>query len=426
MADAMTAPTRRGMLGLAAAAASGLVARGARAQPAQGELNAVWLAWPEGHVTPVFEKFRRDHPGITLRDERLPFNEIFQALEVRLQARGPTPDIYVVDGPLTASYAVRRHLQELDGIVGDLGRYTKAAQDQGTFRGRLFSLPLFSSSQLLYVNRRAFAEAGIEPPAADVEARWAWERVLEAAQRLTDRTANRWGLVIEQADRPYQLLPFAQSKGATAISADGLSATGHVDGPPFVDALRWYGELYTRHRVSPPGVFDTNLAQEVFATGRAAMFLGTNSNLAIFDGRPGLDWTTAPHPYFAGGRPVTPTGSWHIGMNPRTRNRDAASAFMRAFADPAMIEMQARLRPNPPVIRSVWDALGAALDTPGWRIMRHELSETAVPRPATPGWREYEDILRIAIREITGGAEAGPRLQRAARDIDRELAKYRA
>jgi multiple sugar transport system substrate-binding protein len=99
---------------------------------------------------------------------------------------------------------------------------------------------------------------------------------------------------------------------------------------------------------------------------------------------------------------------------------------MRAFADPAMIELQARLRPNPPVIRSVWDALGTALDTPGWRIMRHELSETAVPRPATPGWREYEDILRIAIREITGGAEAGPRLQRAARDIDRELAKYRA
>jgi multiple sugar transport system substrate-binding protein len=44
----------------------------------------------------------------------------------------------------------------------------------------------------------------------------------------------------------------------------------------------------------------------------------------------------------------------------------------------------------------------------------------------TPGFRDYEDILRIAIREIIGGAEAQARLRRAAQDIDRELAKYRA
>lgn len=419
--------TRRHAISLMAASTAAFAARGGPAfAQAKGELNVIWQAWPEGHVTPVFNKFKELNPGVALRDERLPFGELFQAIEVRLQSRGPTPDIFIADGPLTASYAVRRHVQELDGIVGDLSRYTRAARDQGSFRGKLYTLPLFSSSQLLYINSKIFKEAGVAAPPADTNGRWTWDQVLEAAKKLTDRGSNRWGLVVEQAERPYQLLPFAQSKGATVIGPDGLTATGFVDSAPFVDALRWYGELYTKHQVSPPNVFELNLAQELFATGRAAMFLGTNSNLSIFGARDGLEWTVAAHPYFADGKPVTPTGSWHVGMNPRTKQKEATEAFIRFLAEPSTIELQARIRSNPPVIRSVWDSMADVLSTPGWKIMRYELDNTAVPRPATPGWREYEDILRIAIREITGGAEAGARLQRAAKDIDREMAKYRS
>jgi fructooligosaccharide transport system substrate-binding protein len=418
--------TRRETLGVLAAGAASVAAGRSAFAEATGDLDVIWQAWPEAHVTPIFNKFKEQNPGITLHDERLPFNELFQATEVRLQSRGPTPDIYIADGPLTASYAVRRHLQELDGIVGDLDRYTQAARAQGTFRGKLFTLPLFSSSQLFYINKKLFTEAGVAPPPADVAGRWTWEQVLEVAAKLTDRPNNRWGLVIEQAERPYQLLPLAQSKGATAIGPDGLTASGFVDSAPFIEALRWYGELYTKHQVSPPNVFEVNLAQELFATGRAAMFLGTNFNMSIFGLRDGLDWTAAAHPYFSGGRPVTPTGSWHIGMNPRTKQREAAEAFIRFFAQPATIEMQARARANPPVIRSVWDSMSDVLDTPSWKIIRHELDHTAVPRPATPGWREYEDILRIAIREITGGSDAAARLQRVAKDIDREMTKYRS
>lgn len=77
------------------------------------------------------------------------------------------------------------------------------------------------------------------------------------------------------------------------------------------------------------------------------------------------------------------------------------------------------------MLKSVWDSMGAELDTPGWRIVRSEMENTAVPRPATPGWLEYEDILRGAFREIQGGANVEQRLKKAARDIDREFAKYR-
>jgi len=230
--------------------------------------------------------------------------------------------------------------------------------------------------------------------------------------------------VVDQADRPYSILPFAQSKGASMLSADGFTATGHVDSALFVEAMRWYGELYTRHRVSPPGLFDTALAREMFFSGRAAMFLAIDGIPALAGGRD-LEWTATAHPYFAGGRAVTPTGSWHIGVNPRGTNRAMADAFIRSYANPEVVAMQTRVRGAPPTMPALWQTMAADYQGDFWALVKHEIETTGVPRPATPGFREYEDILRIAIREIVGGADAGPRLRRAAQDIDRELQKYR-
>ena len=50
-------------------------------------------------------EFEKRNPTIKLAVERLPFSQVFQALEVRLNARTGDPDIYIVDSPLTASYA---------------------------------------------------------------------------------------------------------------------------------------------------------------------------------------------------------------------------------------------------------------------------------------------------------------------------------
>jgi multiple sugar transport system substrate-binding protein len=79
-----------------------------------------------------------------------------------------------------------------------------------------------------------------------------------------------------------------------------------------------------------------------------------------------------------------------------------------------------------PVLQSSWTKQAEILDSPQWRIAHHELDNTAVVRPATPGYREYEDVMRVALRDITAGADVKTQLSRAAQRIDRELQKYRA
>ena len=413
--------TRRGFAGAAGAAAL-LRATAARAETV---LKQIWIGWPDEQIRPMVEAFVKSAPDISAPYERIPFAELSQALEVRLGARTPEPDIYSCDSPLTASYAIRNQALALDDVL-DRKRFSRAAVDAATYKGKLYSAPFATSSQVLFYNRALFARAGVEPPAADVTKRWTWEQVVAAGRKLADPANNQWGLILEQAERPYQLLPFGESLGGIPLGEDGLKAGGYIDGPAFVEGFSFLQRLYTDFKIAPPGVFDNNITPDLFATGRSAMFVGGTWNFDTFAQKyKNLDWGVAPHPYFAQGKPVTPTGSWHFAVNPRGRNQEAAARFIRFMTSDDLQVMWFKLRPYAPVLLSTWDRLPEVFETPGWRIVRYELDNTAVPRPATPGFLEFEDLLRQTLRDMQSGGDVKQMLTQTAQKIDRELQKYR-
>jgi multiple sugar transport system substrate-binding protein len=403
--------------------ASGLAGLGRQAQAAT-TLKATWNGWPDSQVAPLFDAFNKTHPDIAASYELIPFSDLFQTLEVRLGARTPEPDIYSCDSPLSASYGVRNQAMALDDIL-DRSQFSRAAVDAASFRGKLYSAPFSTSSQLLFYNRAYFKQAGLEPPPADIAKRWTWEQIVAAGQKMADPAQNRWGLIIEQAERPYQLLPLGQSLGGVALSPDGLKSSGYIDSAAFVEAFGFLQRLYIDWKISPPGVFDNNVTPDLFGSGRAAMFLGGTFNLDLFRNKyKDLDWGVAPHPYFANGKPVTPTGSWHIGVNPRTRNSAEVAEFVRFMTGPEVQVEWFKLRPYVPVRHDVWDKLPEVFATPTWKIIRYEVENTAVARPSTPGWREYEDLLRQTLRDMQTGGDVKAMLTATAAKIDRQLAKY--
>ncbi|MFI5012364.1 MAG: ABC transporter substrate-binding protein [Hyphomicrobiales bacterium] len=418
--------TRRGILRAAAAAGTTTLFAPTVARAEETTLKVVWMGWPEEQVMPLMREVEKRNPKIKLAVERIPFNQIFQTLEVRLNARGPDPDIFIVDSPLTASYAARGHLMELDGLI-DNSRFAPSAIAAASYQGKIYSAPFGSSMQELYYNAAMFKAAGIEPPSADPAKRWTWEQVLEAAKKLTKPSEGVWGFVFEQSERPYQLLPLGQSLGGKALSDDGLKATGYIDSEPFVEAYTFMQKLYTEWKVSPQGQFDTALTPELFGSQKAAMLLGNTFDLDTFQTKyPKTEFGAAPHPYFAKGKPVTPTGAWHFGVNARTQQKEAVSQFVREMLSDDLQDMWFKLRPYLPVVKAIWQREAQVFSAhPLWKIVEYDLNNTAVARPATPGWREYEDIVRVALRDIQTGSDVKATLQGAAQKIDRELAKYR-
>ncbi len=396
------------------------------AQP-RTTLRIIWVGWPEDHVMGWMRAAQAEVPGVTFEVERIPFGRLLETLDIRLGARASTPDIYAVDGPLTGSYAVRNHLLPLDDVFSseDKTDMQKACIDQGTWGGRLYSAPLVTSSQLLYYNKDLFRRAGVPLPSTEPRERWTWERVVEAARKIARPAEGVWGILLEQSARPYQVLALANSKGADGISPDGLRATGFVNNTKFVEAMTFYRELFNEWQVSPKGIFDISQATELMGTGKLGMLVGELWNLRFFEAYKNLNYGVAPHPYFAGGKVATPTGSWHIGINPRTENRQAAIAFTRALVGTKDVNTLFELTRRTPCRRTVYRENAGAFSTAPWRIVLHELANTAVARPKTPGFREYEDILYQALRDIQLGADVKRTLDGAAARIDSELAKYR-
>lgn len=413
---------RQFMAGIAGAAVLGSVGR-LKAQTTT--LSVPWMGWPEEQVRPLMAAFEATS-GIKIAEERLPIAELFKTLEVRLAARNELPDVYLVDGPLTASYAARGHLLDLTELTGEVrNNYVPSTLVQGTYNDKLYSQPLGTSSQLLFYNKKLFAEAGLAEPSADPEKRMTWEELLPIAQKLTKPEISQFGFAFENTN-PYQLLPLPQSRGVEVLGEDGLTATGYVDGQGMIDVMTWYQQLFQTHNVGPVGTFQTGITQEMFGSGKLAMIIGGTWNLGGFAQVSGLEFGTAPHPYFASGKPVTPTGSWHVGINPRTAHMEQAQAFVKWLSTREAMDLWFDLRQYPPALREIWtERATTTFVDPVWKIVEYELANTATPRPATPGYREFEEFLKVAMQDIQTGANVKGALSKAAASIDREMRKYR-
>jgi ABC-type glycerol-3-phosphate transport system substrate-binding protein len=112
-------------------------------------------------------------------------------------------------------------------------------------------------------------------------------------------------------------------------------------------------------------------------------------------------------------------------VNSRTRHVEESVRFLKYITGQDAGIKWHRLFGHAPARPDIYEALPEVFQSPMWQVLLHEMKTTAAARPVTPGFLEYELILREAFNSIHFGAEPEATLANAARRIDRELAKYR-
>ena len=369
------------------------------------------------------ERYEKANPSVKVELTEVPFDQYFQKLSVAFAA-GTGVDVFDVDSPLVASYGHQDVLLPLDEYVDrkDWEDFLDQERQIATYNGKILTVPWSSSSQAVFYNIDMLKEAGIAPPTSP-DQRWTWAQLLEAARKLTrkapDGTTQVWGLVVEQPDRPYQILPLLQSNGAQVLSPDGSKTTGFLNSPEAVEALQFYGDLYNKHAVSPKKPIPDALGR-----GQAAMFLANSPHVnqlkRLF---PQTKWAVTPHPTFK--KAVTPTGAWHAGVYKKTRYPKEAVGLVMAYANAVQARDNFKIMNYMPVRKSTFDAFPEEFQHLPNSLFYQEITRTAIRRPSTPAWREYEDLLRTAIRNVIDGGEARRELDTAVARIDAVLARYR-
>ncbi len=382
----------------------------------------------------VAEEFEKNNPGIKIKIDGYPFAQMFEIIETKMQAKSKQVDILNVDAPLTANYSVKGYLEPLDKYFNDedKNQFIESALAQGSYNGKFMAAPLNSSSVGMFINVDLFEKYGVELPSTDPAERWTWEKVVSVAKKLTldsdnDSQVDIWGLAFDQFSQPYQMLPLPQSLGGKGISPDGLTATGYINTEPWIKATQFYQDLFSKYKVSPIGVAPFQ-SPELFKAGEIAMILTGPWHIGNFNSVEDLNWIYVPHPYFEEGKPVTPTGSWQIGISKYSENKEAAAKFVKFLTLKEGNKIYYQHDRNLPANSYTLAYAKEEAEKNGNNALLlsvYEAQNTAVPRPKTPGYLEWEKIMARTFEDIRNGTAPGEALDNAAQKIDRVLKKYK-
>ncbi|MBA2682479.1 MAG: extracellular solute-binding protein, partial [Ktedonobacteraceae bacterium] len=106
--------------------------------------------------------FQAANPTIKIKYEPVPFAQLNDVLQTRLGSGDANLDVYTADQPRIAALVHRNFLQDVNDKVGDVKSTLPAsAIEASSAEGKLYSLSISNSTQLLYYNADLLKKAGI-------------------------------------------------------------------------------------------------------------------------------------------------------------------------------------------------------------------------------------------------------------------------
>ena len=325
--------------------------------------------------------------------------------------RNPTCCSSISSGP--REFAAAGWILPLDAFGPDVGDFFPAAIAADRWRGELYALPWFVDVGLLYW-RTDLVDA---PPGSLIELR-------EAARRLVDTGATRFGLVWQGARYEGLVTVFLEHLGA--FGGGILDPRGRVivDEPEAIRALTFMRDAVDAGGFVPPTTLTWQEEQTRFAfqNGQAAFMRNWPYAWALLqDGsqsRVANRVAIAPFPAGDGGKPSAALGGAQLAVNAHSADPELAWELVAFLTAPEQMLERARVAAQLPARRSLYGtaALAEALPLPVQQV--REAIDAATVRPVTPVYSELSEILQVRLhRALTGQEPPADALRAAAQEI---------
>lgn len=332
------------------------------------------------------------------------------------------PDVLEFDGPLVYNYAWQKKLIPMDDLLPDSIRRNLLPSiiEQGTYRGKLYSIGTFDSGLGLFARRSRLEAVQARIPRGPEDA-WSTDEFdgILAALSARDLDGAVLDLKLNYSGEwfAYGFSPALQSAGGGLIDrTDYRSAHGVLNGPESVDAMRRVQSWIAR------GYVDANLDDSAFVAGRVALsWVGHweyRRNLRAV----GEDLLLLPLPDFGRGT-RTGQGSWNWGITTSCRNPEAAMQFLAFLLQDREILAMTDANGAVPATRSA--VARSELYRAGGPLHLYvaQLAEGyAIPRPRTPGYPIISSAFERSFRDIRNAADVKTALDKAVAVIDQDIA----
>ncbi|MCR0983714.1 ABC transporter substrate-binding protein [Roseomonas populi] len=424
--------TRRAALG-ALAAAPALAAPAVRAQsPVQITFN--YPVAVGGPITKVIDgycaDFERANPGIRVRPVYTGTyqDSITKALTAARGGDAPqmacllSTDMFtLIDEGVVVSW------DELPGADKSwMDGFYPGFMENSRTGGKTWGIPFQRSTIVMYYNKDAFREAGLNPDVAPAT----WAEQVEFARKLTKRQGEntaQWGMQIPGNGFAYWMLQALATQNDVRLMNEAGDRTFYND-PKTIEAVQYWLDLSTKHKVHPPGIVEWGTTPRDFFERKVAMIWTTTGNLTNIKNNAGFPFGVAMLP--AGRKRGSPTGggNLYVFKSASPAQREAAVKFARFLTEP---ERAAQWGIDTGYVASS----PAAWETPKMKeyvagfpaaaVARDQLPH-AVAELSTHENQRVTKALEDAMQSVlTGRAQPAAAMAKAQDDAERILRSYR-
>jgi len=262
-----------------------------------------------------------------------PWGDYQQKQNAAIEAK-TLPDIIL--GISNARYAALGILEDVDDLFREIGEtgggWYEANEANVTVNGKAVGIPFHNEPQVMYYRSDIFSEAGYTVPPKDMD------EFVAMTVDVTDPAKGIYGFGNTFADVPDGnniFWGFLWAYGGKVQDENGEIVFNSQES---IDALTWYTDLYTKHKVMPEAVtsWDDTGNNKAWLAGQCACIYNSGSilnNMRTDD--PGFAEHVVVGPTPAGpAGPKTFQGGSTTGIMKGTKSYDQAAAIIREILSP--------------------------------------------------------------------------------------------
>lgn len=224
---------------------------------------------------------------------------------------GTPPDVFVSLATQRFTMASTGMAMPLDELIAADGEEGQAYIDDfldgfmldSYVDGQIYSIPFQRSTMVLFYNKDAFREVGLDPEKPPTT----WEEVVEYGQKLTNENRYGVGLALNSGSAQWGFTGFClqnSKNGENLMTDDGKEVL--FDTPENVEALQFWLDLQNKYKIMAPGIVQWTDLPTQFLAGEVAMIYHTTGNMANISQNAEFDFGTAFLPGHK--RVAAPTG----------------------------------------------------------------------------------------------------------------------
>ena len=214
-----------------------------------------------------------------------------------------------------------------------LDSFYPAFMENSRTGGKTYGIPFQRSTPVLYWNKEAFKEAGLDPETPPAT----WEEMVSFGKKLTKKDSagnvTQWGLRIPTSGFPYWLFQGLTTQNDVFImNSDGNET--YFDDPKVIEALQFLVDLSTKHKIMAPGIVEWGTTPKAFFERETAMMWTTTGNLTNVRNNAPFGFGVAMLP--ANKRRGAPTGggNFYIFKDSTDEQKKASLDFIKWITSP--------------------------------------------------------------------------------------------